>query len=160
MEKQRRLRLRKLQLRQALPLLLCYADQLDPIQGRTRMQKIFFLFEKELGTTYFKFEAADYGPFSWRLSKDVDFLVASGYLAQRTRTIRDGGEKFEYSITKRGADLVKRALSDAELQKTMSRQLDVLTNLKRQNNHRNLRQLLREVYSRYPEYAVKSRAAI
>ena len=122
------------------------------------MQKMMFLLEKQTGDEYYRFEPADYGPFSWQLSKDVDYLVASGCLTQRIRTTSEG-EKYEYMLTKSGLEIVKKGLADGDWLRNQDRVLRIMLDLKQQNNRRNLRALLREVYSKYPEYAAKSRVA-
>ena len=121
------------------------------------MQKIIFLLGKKIEKEYYRFDAADYGPFSWQLSRDVDFLVSSGLLVQHIRGIADSGEKYEYALTKEGSETVRRSLAQTNLLGNKARILKWITELKQQNNHKNLKLLLRDVYSEYPEYAVKSR---
>jgi len=123
------------------------------------MQKIIFLLEKELHPNYYRFEPADYGPFSWQLSKDVDFLVSTGFLEQTIKAATEG-KKYEYTITGRGTELVERVLNDGVWSGKLSEILSALDRLKRENNRRDLRRLLHDVYSKYPEYARKSRILV
>ena len=64
-------------------LLLIKSNQ-KPIVGTTRLQKLLFLVEKELGIKAendgFKFEAYKYGPASKGLYDDLDFLNLIGYI--------------------------------------------------------------------------------
>lgn len=69
-------------------LLLLYVDNYSTVQGRTRLQKMVFVFEKELLKKYgfdkkleknitsnFEFNAHNYGPFSKKVFELMDFFV-------------------------------------------------------------------------------------
>lgn len=69
-------------------LLLLYVDNCSPIRGRTRLQKVAFVFEKEIYEQYgfnkklekrtaspFEFKAHNYGPFSSKVFELMDFFV-------------------------------------------------------------------------------------
>ena len=143
---------RMLARRKMLPLLLCYAQGKFPIQGRTRMQKMVFLFEKKAEISEYQFQAANFGPFSWRLSSAIDSLVQNG-LVRETKSTFEGAEKYEYDITKDGVEVVKEWLAvDAKHE----RYFEIMSALKRDFNGMSLSNLLRRIYSQYPDYAVKS----
>jgi uncharacterized protein YwgA len=135
-----------------LPLLLCYAQDKFPIQGRTRMQKMIFLFEKKVEMSEYQFQAANFGPFSWRLSSAIDSLVHNGLIHESKSTF-EGAEKYEYDITKDGVDMVKEWLA---MDTRHERYLEIMSALKREHNGMSLSNLLRRIYSQYPDYAVKS----
>ncbi len=69
-------------------LLLLYVDNCSPINGRTRLQKMVFVFEKELLKKFgfdkklekktgasFEFDSHNYGPFSKKVFELMDFFV-------------------------------------------------------------------------------------
>lgn len=69
-------------------LLLLFVDGCNPIRGRTRLQKIVFIFEKEIKKQYgfnklleskaskgFEFKSHNYGPFSRNIFDLMDFFV-------------------------------------------------------------------------------------
>jgi len=71
-----------------LLLLLLYVDGCSSIRGRTRLQKMAFVFEKELYTKYdfnkmlekkiespFEFNAHNFGPFSSKIFEMMDFFI-------------------------------------------------------------------------------------
>jgi uncharacterized protein YwgA len=104
-----------------LLMLLLYAKghtgkQCEPIQGRTRLMKMVFLFDREirqkLGSKNPQtqsivpdFAAYDYGPFSPRVFSDIDFLTETGFV-ESCPLSEDGSlpeEAFEYNYWQAGA---------------------------------------------------------
>lgn len=72
-------------------LLLLYVNDCKPIKGRTRLQKMVFVFEREIlkkygfnkileteDNSYFNFQSYNYGPFSKDIFKLMDFFVNIG----------------------------------------------------------------------------------
>src|SRR5437899_6104261 len=117
------------------------------------MQKMIFLFEQETRSSDYQFQAANFGPFSWRLSSALDFLVSNGFTQESKRSFTDGAEKYEYTLTKDGVELVRDLLAKDS---RYPRYLEIMNSLKEKYNGMVLAQLLRHIYSRYPDYAVKS----
>ena len=137
----------------ALPLLLCYAQEQAPVQGRTRLQKMLFLFESVTRSSEYQFQAANFGPFSWRLSRALDSLVTNGLVKESRTAFGYGVEKYEYAVTKEGAKLVQ------EMTRSNSEYADCLATmntLKAKYNDMSLGRLLRFIYSAFPDYAVNS----
>lgn len=82
-----------------LLMILLYAkghtgEQCQPIQGRTRLMKMVFIFKKELlpkvnkdktiaPEALPKFDAYDYGPFSPQVYADLEFLIEMGFVTFR-----------------------------------------------------------------------------
>lgn len=117
------------------------------------MQKMMFLFEQEEKSNDFQFQAANYGPFSWRLSSALDSLVAGGLINETRTYFQNGAEKYEYSLTPSGVGEVREHLQeDAQY----GRYLKVMEAIKERYNGMSLGLLLRLIYSKYPDYAVKS----
>lgn len=72
-------------------------EELDGVEGRTKLQKLIFLGEKELGLPeVFTFDKHHYGPYSWHLTEVIEDLVAGGYLRE---DIKIKGEHISYIYT-------------------------------------------------------------
>ena len=72
-------------------------EELGGVEGRTKLQKLIFLGEKELGLPeVFTFDKHHYGPYSWDLTEVIEDLVASGYLRE---DIKIKGEHISYKYT-------------------------------------------------------------
>ena len=72
-------------------------DELGGVDGRTKLQKLIFLGEMELGLSkVFVFDKHHYGPYSWHLTEVIEDLVASGYLKEE---IIMKGEHISYIYT-------------------------------------------------------------
>lgn len=156
-----------------------------PIVGITRLEKLIFLamFEQSLLTSgslqndSFNFVPFRMGPWTQEVYDEVDFLESLGLLTkerdaeyspedeahddqlfsdlvldkyQRGGIAADEGTEV-FKLTERGrkkaADIWSR-IPDEEKQK--------LITLKRKFNNMNLRQLLRYVYNKYPQYTTES----
>jgi uncharacterized protein YwgA len=141
--------------RSELLLLLLDVDKDQPIQGRTRLAKLLFLIQKEIVETAklgpegekFDFSADRYGPFSDEIFDEIEFLSDIHFI---TRTGEEDAETFK--ITQQGTDYVKQKI----VPKIGERGIDEIKRLRRKYASLDLRELLRYVYARYPEYAVKS----
>jgi uncharacterized protein len=143
----------RLPLSKMLPLLLCYAQDQAPVQGRTRLQKMLFMFEQVTRLSEYQYQAANFGPFSWRLSRALDSLVLNGLIKEGKKEFGDGAEKYEYSVTKEGATLVQGAI---EAFPDYANYLQTMNTLKAEYNKMSLSRLLRFIYSLFPDYAVNS----
>jgi|SRR5665647_617712 len=63
---------------------------LGKVEGRTKLQKIIFLGQKELGLPeFFKFDKYHYGPYSWDLTEAIEDLIAIGYIKEEKGYYRD-----------------------------------------------------------------------
>ncbi len=163
-------------------LYLLFAGGMRSVSGRTRLQKMLFLLENEgqldaRSFAKFGFEPWKYGPFSKEASADVEFLENAG-LVQTCRIgpaaepewseleelsqdyADDGGEyspeqlfaQEEFSLTDRGAQFVRERIESRIPPKLKQAIADV----KKKYNRMSLTSLLRYVYAKYPQYAVKS----
>lgn len=142
--------------RQVLPLFLAYAGEQDPIEGRTRLQKMLFLLQQSCKDCNFqyKFNAYDYGPYSSTLQSDLDMLIDDEYLKEDSIPTIDGKLKYRYSITEKGARLVEGLLKDRKHPELrLAEMYDNCEKLKNAVNHLNLNELLKDIYTKYPEYA-------
>ncbi|WP_457608042.1 hypothetical protein [Nitratifractor sp.] len=154
-----------------LLLLLLYLDNKKPIVGHTKLQKMVFLFEKEIYKKYgfsnlmqnlFGFEAYHYGPYSKRVVKDLDFLNNYGFIDIKNYSLDDSTDYlendeyrknyFEYNITSTGIKYVE----DRVLTKLDQFQVEALEGLKKGVNSMEIDKLLSYVYRNYPEMTKNS----
>ncbi len=181
-------------------LLLLYANDCSSIRGRTRFQKILFVFEKEIyeqygfnndlkGQQLFNFYAYDYGPFSTKAYKILEFFINIGMVEKvKTKNILEFGidgigdyqiidsdiEQFrnskqpgdmeditfpsidtdeEYRLSEKGKNFVEEKL----LLFYKDDKKEVLDSLKTKLGKSSLSDILKYVYSKYPEMTTKSK---
>jgi len=87
-------------------------DELGGIEGRTKLQKLIFLGETELGLPkVFTFDKQHFGPYSWELTEVIEDLVASGSLKE---DIKITGDEISYIYTP-SRKIDKSKLSDIKI---------------------------------------------
>jgi len=158
----------------------------EPIPGRTMLQKMIFLFVKELLPKFRRdtpisdadmpqFEAWRFGPFSRDVFDDVEFMVNIGFITVSSQLAASEPEETESDVWQgtvgdleegQGSTEIFR-LSDTGIRYVTERLLDVfsenqiqaLSRLKSNCLSAGLKSVLRYVYRRYPEAAAKSEIA-
>ena len=144
--------------RQVVPLLLLYAEEGKHISGRTRFQKMIFLAQHEKNDVlnWYNFFPHDFGPYSSDLQNDLDFLALEGLLKEKQTNY---GDKivYQYKLTKRGEDFVKKALYSPKHSKSLINTLKALTNIKNKYQNSPLDKLINDVYRKFPDYAIFSK---
>jgi len=72
-----------------IPLALARVGDENPIEGRTRLQKMVFVIQQELSQTedysedrFYEYFAYDYGPFSKELAEDIDEMIDADLLIE------------------------------------------------------------------------------
>lgn len=146
--------------RKLLPLALMYAGDGEPIEGRTRLQKLVFLMQKRLEEADedplksgdYEFIAYDYGPFSKELYEDLDDTIERNMVKSERKDIGEEQEKYIYDIQDGGIQWVENQLSKEEAQRI----LELAEVIKDEYGDIYLSELIDEVYSRYPRYAENS----
>ena len=147
-----------------LAFLLChYADEVD---GITRLQKLLFLLQEETEFTELyenveiEFKPYKYGPFSEQVYDELELLINMGAIeeveaddADRVRTSTDSRSHANkrFLVTERGetiAEDVNRAL-DSDVQEEFEQVVEEYLDME-------LEDLLRYVYSQYPDYTTES----
>lgn len=152
--------------RQLLPLALMYAHHEEPIEGRTRLQKMIFLLQKKFEeddgglpiSDKYSFTAYDYGPFSQPLYADLDELRGEDsdgdrLVVERSDTFDRGKVKYQYELTPAGTAFIEDELADDETFQEILRNAE---EIKDEFNHLSLSQVIERVYTEYPEYAENS----
>ena len=146
--------------RKLLPLALMYAGDGEPIEGRTRLQKLVFLMQKRLEeagedplqTDDYEFIPYDYGPFSKELYDDLDEIMARNMVEGREENLDEDKVKYDYKIQEDGEQWVRDQLAKEEAQRV----LRLAEEIKDEYGDVYLSDLIDEVYSRYPKYAENS----
>jgi hypothetical protein len=150
------------------------SDPPGHLDGVTRLEKLVFLLERETPVRSWATETADFrshkfGPFSNKIYKAVDTLVAANLLQDSARASDNEEDRWEavnvlfefddldpyttrtFQLTERGVRYYKALIgllpSDAE---------EILEGFKERFATLPLRQLIRYVYERYPEFTDKS----
>lgn len=122
-------------------------DGVDPV----RIQKGMFRFANESGVPEderYGFAPYHYGPMSRQVYADVDKLEARGLISG---TPVEGYSWKRYRATPTGVETARAVAARADRDA-----LGQLFELKRQLTGQSFAELLRDVYSRYPEYAENS----
>ena len=147
------------------------------LQGVTRLEKMIFLLERETNlrdrlTEDAGFTAYNFGPFSAKVYQEVDTLAAAGLItdsATASKSTADSWERFaaiqddqdappedpyatrDFALTDRGYRYYSALVSQLP-----SATVDELAGFKARFARLPLRQLVRYVYQRYPDYTEKS----
>ena len=142
--------------RTLLPLALLAADDEQPIEGRTRLQKLLFLAQKHLEEqgeepeNSYEFVAYDYGPFSKEIYDDVDELEHRGLIEETPKEMDDGVIAYDFKLTEKGHQFIEEnSLAESEV-------LEALEKQKQEYWDTELQELIDDVYTEYPEYAEES----
>jgi uncharacterized protein len=163
-------------------LLLLAADTADPRQrfrsdGVTRLEKLLFLLDKETDfkrelAEPFTFDAYHYGPYSPEVYDAIDFLKGMQLMTERQVDVNSGIDVSEEVAALDKDDLnesnpyIERQLLLTDDGKAVAKVLstrvspagkEALTEIKDRYGSMPLRQLLRYVYGRYPEFTERSR---
>ena len=132
-------------------LILLAINFIGRVYGRTFIQKLFFLIENELLTdldlNYIKYH---YGPFSRDLRDSLNILVEQN-LVSVSINMSNGNIGYCYQLTPKGEEALKNIKTSMD-EKTFKKLQDFCSEYKRYSPS----ELLRLVYSKYPEWTVNS----
>ena len=142
--------------RHDLPLSLLAAIDDNPIEGRTRLQKLLFLIQKRAEREgdnsleqKYDFVPYDYGPFAKEIYDDINKLAHRGLVEETAKELDDGVVKYNYKITEKGeAIAAERGLLD-----DLPQEIEAVIN---EFEDKELEEIIDYVYSKYPEYAENS----
>lgn len=157
----------------------------EPINGRTRFQKMIFLFEKEIWkkfkfdkiipqNTLPEFTAYNYGPFAKEIYDDLNFLITYGLVEAKqigggdfdsdeyryyTSDIpnRDHDDDNTYHHSYYLTEAGEKFVDRGEAGELTPNQTDVLSEFKKKVNSIPLDALVEYVYTKYPETTTNSR---
>ena len=141
-----------------LLLLLLYVYDRRPVVGLTRLVKLLFLAQMEAlpddplrarGCAPFDFVAHRFGPFTFDIYDEVEFLQSVGMMADGDGD-DDGDGRF--CITDKGCRFAEQRL----LQRIPADQIEGVEKVKKKHCEEELDDLLYYVYTKYPAYTVRS----
>ncbi len=153
-----------------LLLLILYSDNCSSIFGKTRIQKIVFLYEEELhkkigfnkalemNNSLFGFHAHNYGPFSDKLPDYLNELEAFDIISRNNiknkkhSTNNTAGEIVEHVINTSGIKYIESNI----LPYIDNIQLELLTDFKKKYNSMVQNDLMSYVYNTYDKMTVNS----
>lgn len=144
--------------RHLLPLVLLGVEDEEPVEGRTRLQKLMFLIQKRLEeqgeqlSWGYQFRPYDYGPFAKELYDDLDRLRRRDFVAEREQRLDDDVIQYDYVLTPKGEKCIRERLGEPHLEGLA----ETAEAVKDDFNDIPLQQLIDYVYSEYPEYAENS----
>lgn len=144
----------KISREQLIPLALLYASGRN-IKGKTRLQKLAFLLDKEeLGDNFkaYNFKKYDYGPFSKHLLQDTEGLKRDGVVdINKTRTF-SGNARYDYELEENWLGEVE----DLAEEKDISEIFEAAEMLVEKHKDKSIRDLVEYIYEKYPEYEKNS----
>ncbi len=128
-------------------ILLFTFDYMNEVYGRTFIQKLFYVFQRQLKLELFDYFEYKFGPFSKELNQAVSELVDSGYVEEKRI-----GDYYLYLITEKGKQEAKKGTSLSDKEKKD------ITGICSYAKNRGWKSgdLLRYVYKKYPEATVNS----
>ena len=129
--------------------LLLWVNDNDPIKGRVRFIKEFFVFAKKYNEELYQaaeFFAYYFGPYSVRLAFRINKLKSQGYIKPIYKNM-----DWYYSLSDEGLKLA-RILANQVEQST----LEKMAQIKSENRDLNIKNLLKEIYINYPEFTGRS----
>ena len=118
------------------------------LEGRTYVQKLMFLFQREADENWFTFEPYDYGPFSRKLYKTLDVCIDREYVTERTEEDEDGCIRYHYEPGPAIDDVLDQGGNEGLR--------DVLAGVFDEYPTTDLHELVKNVYSDYPAMARNS----
>lgn len=140
-----------------LLLVLLYVHDRRPVAGLTRLVKLLFLAQAEAlpddplrvpGCAPFDFVAHRFGPFTFDIYDEVEFLKSVGMMAGDDNDDDDG----QFRITDKGCRFAEQRL----LQRIPADQIEGIEEVKKKHCDEDLDDLFYYVYTKYPAYTVRT----
>ncbi|MES2154419.1 MAG: hypothetical protein V4510_04715 [bacterium] len=139
-------------------LLLLVALHAGKISGKTKLQKLVYLVQRESGVSplasTFHFEPYLYGPFSQDLSGEVDQLERELILARDPYLYQQKGQTMATAsceLTAKGQEEARR------LSERFAEESEAVRSVVERYRYEPLPRLLDHVYATYPEFAINAR---
>jgi len=136
------------------PLLILYI--VNKIKGKTKLQKLVFLLDKELKIIKdhkYNFIKYRYGPFSKELIQDIEILILAGFINIEEEIKEINGEEITipiYTLTARGQKIAQKIYNN--LTKHEKEKIEKLNYY----NKMTAKELTQYVHQKYPQYVLSS----
>jgi len=136
-----------------IPLYFIYLSRL-PLRGRTKLQKLVFLFQMKTGVNVdYQFDKEYYGPYSFKLHLILDNLKSMGFVHEKSETTPSGNVVVQYELTRSGESLLAFACEKGELQLKIRESIE---RIHKEYGILSLIELINRVYEEFPEWTEKS----
>lgn len=129
--------------------LLLATNNSEPIKGRIRFTKEFFLITKKLSPKTFEnseFYSYHFGPYSTRFAVCVNQMIDLNHIKYFFRNC-----DFNYALSAEGKKKAQNLLKN--LAKTPRKYIEEIKN---KSKKQSLKQMLKEIYTNNPEYVIRS----
>ena len=117
------------------------------IFGRTKIQKLLFLMERETKEDIFDFELRHYGPFSDILNSLIDNFVDNNLLDERKVLTHRGTYGYHYHITDKGKNMAQKSFNNLNDNTRIE-----ITQLHDRFKNSTPTEIVRYVYTNYPKW--------
>lgn len=125
----------------------------EPIMGRIKLMKELFVISQIIKpSNFYSFVPYLYGPCSFEVYEDLEILVRNG-LVEVINEYKSGHGT--YSLTEKGVEEAKKLFSDIDENKKKK-----IEEIKKELNNLSFIELLKKIYTQYPDYAKNSMVAI
>lgn len=122
----------------------------ESLRGKTRLQKLVFLAQKESEDAFdFEFEAAPLGPLSHRLNHLLERMIKMGLLREEIGVTQSGNEVISYRLTGSGKKLLDFGLKSGYVTQEIE---DAIKSVSSNYGDMPFVELLDYVHDEYPEY--------
>lgn len=152
-------------------LLLLYLNNKEPIVGKTKFQKLVYVYEEEYHKqlelhkklsldeiNLFNFKPYHYGPYSDKLVISLKALVSLKYIKEQTEEdVFSFDDKFGERVSYELSEIGIRYVEEKILQYLDNYILSKLTDFKNKYTKMTTRDIIRYVYTTYEEMTVNSR---
>lgn len=128
-------------------LSVLFEEAPHPLRGRSYVQKLTFLLQREADIDGFRFEAGDYGPWARNMFETLDALIDQGYVVERQEEKESG--QIVYVYESGPANMMSSSADHDNLREAARTVFDEYPT-------DDLHELLRKVYSDYPRMARNS----
>jgi hypothetical protein len=123
------------------------------MRGKTRLQKLIFLSQKEFdGEFDFNFDKAPLGPLSYDLFNKMDELIELGLISRDEDRTDFGYKVFKYKITENGRNFLEFGKSRSLISKNITDANKKTIDKYGKKSHM---ELLDYVHEKYPKFQVK-----
>lgn len=130
-------------------LLLLWVNDNDPIKGRIRFIKEFFLFSIKFKEDLFdasQFFPYYFGPYSARVAYRINVLKSQNFITPFYKNM-----DWYYTLSDRGIEI-----AELYAQEIASKEKEEIAKIKSNNRNLGLKDLLKEIYLHYDEYTARS----
>lgn len=122
----------------------------ESLRGKTRLQKLIFLTQKESKEAFdFEFEAAPLGPLSHKLNHFLERMIKMGLLKEEIGLTLSGNEVISYSLTKSGEKLLDFGIKSGYMTQEIREAIEKISSNYGETPYV---ELLDYVHGKYPEY--------